>query len=496
MGANRKSKSAALVFYTVFSVMTCVSLIAAINSPIAGIVTLVLLTALSCIFYVSKTSRIELFTFVLMCISCSAVSAVDVFYILDTYRAKGSFFYSIATFVLTFMPLITAASLFQPELNSSLCDSTYKNYKAACRVAWFHSLANCISNRSAFEKVIRIAVMTFFSFLGVLSISNAIISGSPVVQSNIILYLTIALCGFLFFLIGIRYALATSFALLLIGFASRAIAQKIFDILPNIDMSYLSIFTASCLFLVCASLAVIWVTFRWDLFYSNVQVYERGEDSIAIDLFLNECKPIKDLQNLVSFQIKFDDLRELAYSIKTMLNSAHATKSVLAGYYCDNALNQIEFYMYTSNGEKLEQKLQKSLPKLDKLDIKPDPRWLVYDTLFPTEVEMGALANRFQIERLYSKGLKPNQQYEINFYVAFKNKIDPINFENKISHLGFKLTFASYPEMPSESGYNFFGEYRIKSYITTRRIDYLCEKIKLTANDYDAMFSLDWLVET
>jgi hypothetical protein len=299
---------------------------------------------------------------------------------------------------------------------------------------------------------------------------------------------------------GFQYAITTVAALLGIGFSSKMIAQAILDNAPHLHLSYLFLFGATCLVLTIAAAAAIWVMFRWDLFYSNVQVYERGEDSIAIDLFLKECGPIHGLSQLVSYQIGFSDIKELVGAIKLMLNAAHSTKSVLAGYYCESSQNKIEFYIYSSQETKLEQLLRKHILalglKLEDFKYRYDPKWTVYDSLYPIESELDSLSNRFQIEQLYERGLRPDTQYDIKFYVAFKNKNDPINFEDEISHLGFKLTFASYPEMgPLDSDYNFFGEYRIKSYITSRRIDYLCDNIKLSADGFGAKFCMDWLVE-
>ena len=155
--------------------------------------------------------------------------------------------------------------------------------------------------------------------------------------------------------------------------------------------------------------------------------------------------------------------------------------------------------MYSADEKRLISVLAKKLKrlniKIENIQVKEDPEWELYDSLFPTESEIMPLINRTRIETLYSKGVFSNKEYNVSFYVSFKNKNDPVLFEENVVHLGLKLVFASFEEDDEESeGFAYFGEYQTDTFVTPRRIDYLCEEIQKVSDDLNAFFSGDWLV--
>jgi hypothetical protein len=206
------------------------------------------------------------------------------------------------------------------------------------------------------------------------------------------------------------------------------------------------------------------------------------------------------LNRVVSYEIAFHDLRELVRSLKNMLNASHQTKSVLAGYYSEAFQNKIQFFIYTSDEKLLSQLLVDKITTIglviEDITCEDDYEWKTYQRLFPQEEEMNSLINRTQIEQLYMSGIHSDRQYLVKFYVCFKDKNDPVTFEEQISHLGFKLTFASYTKDEEQgNSFAYFGEYQVATYITPRRIDYLYSSIKTQADEYSAKFNGDWIVD-
>jgi hypothetical protein len=93
----------------------------------------------------------------------------------------------------------------------------------------------------------------------------------------------------------------------------------------------------------------------------------------------------------------------------------------------------------------------------------------------------------------FLKGIAFDHEYEMGFVVNFKDKSDLVAFEESIKYFGFSLAYASFDEEESTHvDYRYYGEYKIRSYISPRRIDYLNELLLSRADAFGALYVGEW----
>ena len=95
-------------------------------------------------------------------------------------------------------------------------------------------------------------------------------------------------------------------------------------------------------------------------------------------------------------------------------------------------------------------------------------------------------------------GVSFDYEYDLSFFVDFKHKNDPVDFEQELRYYGFTLSYASFDEERDEVNpeYLYYGEYKIKSFISPRRIDYLNELLMEQSERFGALYLGDWEISS
>jgi hypothetical protein len=455
-----------------------------------------LLMCIWCTFYVAEAKATERRAFLIASFLCSLVVGFNCYIRLAQHVSEMGVSVAISCFVFL-VGALTAFPIYRLFQNNGApkakTQMAYQDYIASCRATWFRSLSVNINNKSIYVKVFRIAVMSFCTLWGACIFVNIALDGNFLANYNTaILHLCLVLFGSLFFCNGPMYSLLLSVVAFAMLYGTKMLSAFLEGRLVSAHSHPLASF-AICFFAIFGGVsAAIWLLVRWELFYTKVHVYERGDDSIAIDLFLNDFKPIAGLGELAAFRVSFDGLRELSRFLKVMLKACHATSSVPAGYYSDGLSSQIVFYAYASDAEALNKRLYESARRvgleIEDFSAQEDPNWEKYAILYPDKKEMSTLNNRNQIEELYQCGIDPNNQYVVRFCIGFEDKNSPVQFEKELEHLGLWLAMASF----MEGDRRYYGEYHVTTYVTLRRIEYLSNSIKNIADSFGAIYDGEW----
>jgi hypothetical protein len=243
-----------------------------------------------------------------------------------------------------------------------------------------------------------------------------------------------------------------------------------------------------------------WV--KSEYFYNNLQTYERNGECITVDLFLESFRPIASLDLLLSFAVQNQDIKAKGFVqiLGQVLNQSRRNNSVFCGYVLDAHSQCVTFYFYTEQKyrTKFEKAIRETLSRMGHFmsDFveEEDPKWDFYEnTLYPETKELCGIVSRNYMEELFLKGIAFDHEYEMGFVVNFKDKSDLVAFEESIKYFGFSLAYASFDEEESTHvDYRYYGEYKIRSYISPRRIDYLNELLLSRADAFGALYVGEW----
>ncbi|MCL1803087.1 MAG: DUF695 domain-containing protein [Eubacteriaceae bacterium] len=492
----KHSKSTAVMLMTLVSVMDCAFFVATrIEYKLPGFCYLSLILLVWCVFYVSEAQATERLSFYCAASLCSLAIGINCYVLLSGTMSSRDLrvALSIAAFIAA---VLCSARVYKYYLASASIASvgfTYQDYKNACRNTWFRTLSENVNNQGILTKILRISLLSLCTFRGSYVFFRIVFYGNFYSDyQSAAISLCMILFGALFFYCGLKYSLLITGLAFTCSYIAQVAAYVIRQRLV-LSPTNPNAMLACCFVLVLGTVGcAAWRLIRWELFYSNVQVFEREGNSVAIDLFLSEFSPINGLSQLAMYSVSFDSLHTMLQFLKLMLNACYSSTSILAGYFSDSACSSIDFYVYTNCTEELTKKIRKTAIgdgiAIESISVKEDPLWEKYKELYPNENELVSLKNRNQIEKLYKKGINPHRQYDVYFQVSFESKESPLVFEKEVEHLGLSLSVAYF----LESKGCYCGYYGIKTYITHRRIEYLSGCIKESADSFGACFSGEW----
>ena len=384
----------------------------------------------------------------------------------------------------------------------------YKRYRKYCIEEWFSMQKKWISNQTNGMTLMRIIILISFGTLGIYGFFNdtfQVFSDHLIYDKMIFAFLTIF--AITYFILGFRFSAKFTFyaSISLIAFYYIRLSVYKFSI-ENIEHALIFNFILALSFVSAAVFFLFWL--KNELYYSNVQMYEREGRCITVDLFVHDIMPVNSLKTLMKFSIPMGDFKSnpkaFTALLKYFIRQSHKYKSIFAGYTTDFEFNRLTCYLYTYPEkayllkEAFKVKIRRTQYHIEDITCESDPEWNIYENqLYPNKAELCSIASRNYIEELFMKGTSFDKEYDIGFFINFKDKADPVDFEKKVQYFGLKLAYASYEEKEcDEHEYRYCGEYKIKSYITPRRIEYFNQLLLDKTDEYGALYVGGWQVES
>ncbi len=394
--------------------------------------------------------------------------------------------------------------------NNNIDDKSinFKQYKKNCVREWYLSQSNWISNQSFPMTLIRILGLIVFVSVGIFGLlgRGILIFENDIIFNNLVnLYFIVY--GIILFIAGFRFSAIPAFVLWVLIFISYFIHVFILDIFqPILQHNIISYSVIVFVFALCIMPMIYYM--KNELLYSNVQMYDRGEKCITVDLFISEFIPIIDLDTIMRYSVILGDNpkipKDFVHLLKTYVKKIRKNHSLLTGYTTDSHANRVNFYVYTNKlaiselENDIRIKTQSAGFVIEDIQYQSDPEWKEYKfQLNPDNVELCSIISRSYIEQLFLKGISFDKEYEINFFINFKDKNDPVNFEKEIKYFGFNLTYSSYDEDIDciDPEFKYYGEYKTKSFISHRRIEYLNKLLLDKSENYGALYLGEWEID-
>ncbi len=402
--------------------------------------------------------------------------------------------------------LIKSIYAFFNQMHQSDCVD-YKRYRKYCSEEWFSTQKKWISNQTNGMTLMRIIILISFGTLGIYGFFNntfQVFSDHLLYDKMIFAFLTIF--AITYFILGFRFSAKFTFYASISLIAFYYIRLTVYKLsVENIEHAFIFNSILALSFISAAVFFLFWL--KNELYYSNVQMYEREGKCITVDLFVHDIMPVSSLKTLMKFSIPMGDFKSnpkaFTALLKYFIRKSHKYKSIFAGYTTDFALNRLTCYLYTYPEkahllkEVFNVKVRRTQYHIEDITYESDPEWNIYENqLYPNKAELCSIASRNYIEELFMKGTSFDKEYDIGFFINFKDKADPVDFEKKVQYFGLKLTYASYEEKECfDHEYRYCGEYKIKSYITPRRIEYFNQLLLDKAGEYGALYLGGWQVE-
>ncbi len=387
--------------------------------------------------------------------------------------------------------------------NEDVC--SYASYLKTSRNEWFDMNTSMLVNQSIIMIAFRI-VLTLS--LIVISISSLVFDHISYFPNDIIfdklMFVTIIVFAVIYLIFGFRFCAFPAF----VTYATIMTAYFLHLTYHNALKTgiYHNLLTY---FLIAASFSFVffgaYIYYKKNVYYNNIEKYERDEACYGVDLFLNLFSPITDYDIMLRYEVCFMPIQEYALDdyIRRVIKLAHENDVVFAGYEKPNDSDSYYFCFYLGKDTKplfdIAFKLftEKENVQICGSEKNKDAEWKKYAALYPSNSELCEIISRKHIENLFIGGATFDREYELSFFVNFSNKADPVEFEERIKYFGFNLIYASYCEgegLSSEDCY-YVGEYATKSFISVRRLEYLNSLLLREAQEFGAVYLGEWEVE-
>ncbi len=243
--------------------------------------------------------------------------------------------------------------------------------------------------------------------------------------------------------------------------------------------------------------------------FFNLQFFDHKGNVQITDLFLKAFTGLEDYDLLYKFtfhkiSIQENDSSKLCYDIAAI---AKRRKVIFAGLVCNDLKNCYEMYFYANEKNAKENAYFEEGTKefiIKHFGLKctvknmTDAKWNVYQNLlYPSNGELCEIISRNHIRSLFVKGVTFDRDYALTFYVFFKEKEDMLAFEKVVAYYGFTLSYASFEDILNNAvaNYPYCGEYKIITYISVRRLEYLNKTLLKAAEDFGCVYLGDWTME-
>ncbi len=406
--------------------------------------------------------------------------------------------------ILTFRSWAFNESNIKQDDNEAVHSFAY--YMKAGRSEWLENNTSLISNQSVIMIVFRIVFVLSIVIFCILSlIYNNISYFRGDIIFDKLMFVLIILFAAIYLIFGFRFCAFPAFVaysdVMLVYFIHlsyhKALEQSIYHNL----ITYFLITTSFVILLYWA-----YRVYKKGVYYFNIEKYEREDVCCGVDLFVNLFMPLKGYERLFSSEIQLIPVQEYSLDdyVKRIIKIAHENEVVFAGYEKPNDKDTYTLLFYLPEDNAFSNEFKEAYNSFLKKEniynqtesTENDAEWEKYSSLYPNNSELCEIISRKHIETLFMDGTSFDREYELSFFVNFSNKTDPVEFEDRIKYFGFTLAYASFcQDHEISSNHYYIGEYKTKSYISVRRIEYLNSLLLRESQDYGALYFGEWEVE-
>ena len=383
----------------------------------------------------------------------------------------------------------------------------YKLYKKYAYLKWLVTRKTFIYNLPSYLVVARF----FFFSIAVFTSCVLFFSPSSIVFTHAVIYDKILASFVLIYALficayGVKFVLpciAINFFMLSIGYYIYALL--IANFAPNLYYELFSVIYSLLMF-ACLFVAILYVLKRYSRF-TDFQIYERNDKYVCVDLYLKDFLPMIERVDIMSFNVSFDVTNNCVTNslIDTFSRYANYYNYVFAGYETDYDTNVTSIYIYADTDSKKRNALySKLLKEAEKLNAKISKVIYVKDSssncyfirLYPCNDQLCKIISRIHMDKLIMSGVAIDREYDVSFFINFRDKNDPVFFEKILGYFGFKLSSVlDYQEENSLGNiYKHKAEYVVKAFISPRRMEYLINVILDNCKDFGCCYSGEWKI--
>lgn len=384
-------------------------------------------------------------------------------------------------------------------------NDSYNTYRKHCIEEWYRSHPSGISNQSVLKITQRVLFAMIFISLGLYGIMTRKISVFPNDYFfDIILSTEIIAFGFYYYLFGFRHcafiAFVAWYALLIIYFLYRFAL----GLLPMLDRNLFGM--AMGISFVIFAFIIGFQYAKQSLLYSNVQAYEKNNKMITVDLFLATLGNIHSLDTLFDISVTplFNDYPEkFIRLIKYLVPAIRGCSSIFCGYTSEHKKDDTHIFIYASKHKsaRLIRKLFSVAHDCDYeisfIRASNDENWGYYkDNLYPDTQELCSITSRNYIERLFVNGVVLDKEYELKFLIYCRDGKNASQLEDELKYFGFRFYRITYEQERNKvnPGYDYCAEFKVNTFITPRRLEYLNGIILKKTENADTMFIGEWRI--
>ncbi len=382
-------------------------------------------------------------------------------------------------------------------------NKNFNTYRKHCLEEWYRSHPSGISNLSVLKITQRVVFAMAFISLGIYGIMTRKVTVFPNDYFfDIILSAEIVAFAFYYYLFGFRHcafiAFISWYALLIIYFLYRIVLGLLPWMDPAVFGTAMGVSFVAMAFVTCFQYA------RRRILYSNVQAYEKNDKMITVDLFLASLGSIDTLDTLFDISImpsSHDYPEKFIRLIKHLVPAIRDSYAVFCGYTSDHKNSDVHILVYASKikSGRLMRKVyavaQDCGYAVGLIKAGSDADWQYYkDNLYPDATELCSITSRNYIERLFVNGVVLDREYELKFLIYCRESKDAMLLEDELKYFGFKFYRITYEQDRNKlnPGYDYCAEFKVDTFITPRRLEYLNSILLKKTEDNAAMFLGEW----
>lgn len=415
---------------------------------------------------------------------------------------------------LWFMLILSSMSFFyaRNKVLNDACDVkaqniNYSSYLRKCIFSSIEARANIITDQSFLMIICRIALCATVVLFCLYSIVFSAFSYFPYMLFNKLMYLCIIVFAVIYLVAGLRFCAFPAFVCFCLIMGTYFL-QNLYYGFNTSAVMYNVVFYLNISFAFAIGYRILLYFIKRNYIYSDLQSFEHFGNYQIADLYLKEFAPIQDYEVLLKYKIPLGEISEC--EIFNFIHSAVAIcrtyKAIFAGVIVNKNTNSVELYCYMNKNavEDIDNFSRLFIEYTHKvLSVNAnckkmcDSKWLAYNNLlFPLSTELCAIISRNHIEELFVNGKTFDKDYELSFYVYFKEKKHLIAFEDILELHGFELVNASFTgeDIKKIDGYPYCGEYKTTTYISVRRLECLNKTILDESEKFGCYYIGDWKV--
>ncbi|NLW69772.1 MAG: hypothetical protein GX061_01635 [Eubacteriaceae bacterium] len=261
------------------------------------------------------------------------------------------------------------------------------------------------------------------------------------------------------------------------------------------------------LFIAYSALIFIWAGFlKGASDYSDFCTFECDENSYCrTDLFIKQFAPMTGFTHCAEITAE-QTPREISDTLCERLSSCAVASGVVFVGVTSRVEGVCFCFYFRPEDKKAKRFFDKKVLKLLKkehfdrisLEITEQRDWGEYiNELFPDNEKLCNIISQKHIAELFYSGERLDREFDITFFVDFKNKEDLIEFDKLMNSYGLTLSCASFGDEQGavDPQYPYSGEFVIRSYVSARRLEYLNDLLVSESLKFGCLYVGEWVID-